>query len=559
MLPLSASRLELLGDQLRTTPQGDLDARVRAHLAGEGPPGLVILGPFGSGKTQLCARVAGEDATVVPLRDVARWPDPVDGLERVIGGHRLAEARAGQRVLLLDGLDEVPSPAGGHPAFFHAVTEAAGPRWVLTSRPGHFRTEAGDPSPDQVDTLRRTDVVTVEIEPLPMSVVRDALARLPGGEQLVRTVDGLAELATTPLLFTVVHAALPFIEPGRPIRPWGLFDAWLRHALRTGYGHERVIADLEDLSWDAWVASGYLPEVPTWGRGEVAHLPASIRGALLVTDLGGRVRFGHRSVHEFLLACRIAPRLAENQGQGPDALSGRVITDATRAFLQGRVAPMPVRFEGDRVRIPRGNFVAGGELSADERPLRIAHLDHDVWIDRAPVTNAAWARYLDANPSARREDANTLRHWRDGRPPRGQEEGPVHHLWPEDADAYAAWAGARLPTADEWEKAARGLDGRRFPWGDVAVVGNAVTSELGVSRPLPVRAFGAHGDAALFGAAGGVFEYTASAWRDRPDRGRVVMGGCYTHPLSVARAGLRLSHKLSGNLKAGLRLAWDAT
>lgn len=557
MLPLTARRLELIGDQIRATPQGDLDARVRAHLAGEGPPGLVVLGPFGSGKTQLCARAAGSDATVVPLRDVARWPDPAEGLSRVIGAHRLAEARDGRRILLLDGVDEVPCPAGGHGAFFQAITDAAGPRWVVTSRPGHFRTDAADPSPDQVDTLRRADIVTVEIEPLPIAVVRSALSRLPGGEALVRTVDGLTELATTPLLFNVVHAALPFIEPGRPIRPWGLFDAWLRHALSTGRGHNEVIDDLETLSWDTWVRCGYLPEVPTWTRAEVAHLPAAVRGALFVTDLGGRVRYGHRSVHEFLLASRIAPRLAANQGQDPDEISGRQITDATRAFLQGRVGRMPVRFEGDRVRIPRGNFVAGGEYSADERPLRIAYLDHDVWIARAPVTNQGWAAFLATRPDAMRDDANYLRHWRRGRPPAGLEDGPVHHLWPEDADAYAAWAGARLPTADEWEKAARGIDGRRFPWGDGALLGNAVTADLGVDHPLPVRAFGAHGDAGLFGAAGGVFEYTASAWRDRPDRGRVVMGGCYTHPISVARCSLRLSHKLSGHLKAGLRLAWD--
>jgi hypothetical protein len=76
---------------------------------------------------------------------------------------------------------------------------------------------------------------------------------------------------------------------------------------------------------------------------------------------------------------------------------------------------------------------------------------------------------------------------------------------------------------------------------------------------MPVRALGAHGAAGLFSSVGGVFEYTSSPWRGREDRGRIVMGGCFTHPQATSRASLRLSHKLSGNLKAGLRLAWDAS
>ena len=99
---------------------------------------------------------------------------------------------------------------------------------------------------------------------------------------------------------------------------------------------------------------------------------------------------------------------------------------------------------------------------------------------------------------------------------------------------------------------------RRWPWGDFWKAGYAVSAETGLRRPLPARAFGAHGDAGLFAAIGGVFEYTSSPWRGRPERGRVVMGGCYTHPYSTSRASLRLSHKLSGHLKAGLRLAWDS-
>lgn len=565
MLALTASRLALRGSFVETEPEGDVTEAVRRFLRGGPTAGLVVLGVFGSGKTHLCARLADEGVeglppcTVVPLRDVARHATIEAGLLRVVGRQRLDEARDGRRVLLLDGLDEVPAPRSGHPAFFEEVTRLAGPRWVITSRPSHFRTDAAEPLGDQVDVFGDPTVAILSIDPISMPVARAAVAALADGARLLDTVEGLVDLATSPLLLEVVRAAVPFIESGRPIRPWGVFDAWIRHALRTGPRHEEAILALEELAWDAFIARGRSMEVPTFDADRVGdpRIPGSLRRSLLVTELDGRLRFGHRSVYEFLLAARIAPAIRANQGCGRDALSGLRITDAMRMFLLERTGPMPVVLDGGRVRIPRGNFIAGGDLSGDERDLRVEHLDHDVWIAREPVTNDDWARYLAAQPDDR-IDANYLPQWgAHRRVPDGSGAHPVYNVWPEDADRYASFAGGRLPTADEWEKAVRGLDGRRWPWGDRFEPGRAVTSDIGLDHALPVRALGVSGDASLFQAVGNVFQYTSTSWRGRTDRGRVVMGGCYTHPAAVSRASLRLSHKLSGVLKAGLRLAFD--
>lgn len=564
MLPLTATRLTLDGATLGAVVAGPLREAVVHALEAPHTRGVVVLGEFGSGKTTLCASLADDPppglppCTPVPLGrlDVS---DPAGSLRRLVGPQRHDEALRGERVLLLDGFDEVAFVSvGGWDDLLDALSEAAGPRWLLTSRPGHVRT-APLADADQADPLRREGVITLWVDALPRDVVHDVLGALPRGAGLLRTVDNLETLATSPLLLHIVQAALPHIEENRPIHGWGLLDAWLRYALRSGPGHDDALDRLVDLSWRAFVEADHVVESVALDAQRVAeaHLPRELRRQLMVIELDGRVRFGHRSVLEYLLATHMAPRLSDNQGQGPDELTGLRLTEAMRTFLVGRVRPMPVRIERERVRIPRGNFVAGGTHWPDERWLRIAHIDRPFWIARAPVTNRQWAAW---DPDLQRDDVQHLPHW--GRPrtvPVGQADAPVYGVWPDDADAYAHAQGGRLPTADEWEKAVRGIDGRRWPWGDAWRDGHAVTAEIGLPHPLPVRALGAHGDAALFSAVGGVFETTASFWRGRPERGRVVMGGCFTHPREHARPSLRLSHKLSGALKSGLRVAWDAS
>jgi hypothetical protein len=566
MLPLRASRLTRIGLEVVAEPVADLLTTLAGHVHGDGPGGMVLLGAFGAGKSFLCdllasAPTTGTPCTVVPLRDVARWPDVDLGLRKVVGPTRLAEAVAGARVLLLDGLDEVPRGSFGlrtWAAVFDALTTRVGPRWLLTSRPGFLCVDAAG-SDVLAETLDRPDVRTLRVEPLDPDASIRAIEAMPRGRELLASVENLDTLATTPLLLHAVHAAMPWIEPGRPIEAWGVYDAWIRHGLIGGSDADVRMTHLEDLAWATWHGGGLTTAVPTFDPDDITSvgLPGAARRGLFVFDLDGRMRFGHRSVYEFLLAARVAPRLAANQGHGPDELSGIHISEAMRAFLIGRTGPMPVVRSADRTRIPRGNFVAGGDVSVDEQPLRIEHLARPFWIARAPVTHGQWRDYLEAHPDTR-TDANYLPHWGpERRMPVDTEDVPIYGMWPEDADGYARRSGARLPSADEWEKAVRGIDGRRFPWGEAWRVGRACTAELGLDRPLPVRSLGAQGDAGLFDACGGVFEYTSSDWNGRTNRGRVVMGGAFTHQGRVSRPSLRLSHKLSGRLKAGLRLAWD--
>lgn len=114
------------------------------------------------------------------------------------------------------------------------------------------------------------------------------------------------------------------------------------------------------------------------------------------------------------------------------------------------------------VAVPTGEFLMGTNRARDDvqnRPQHQVKLDAYL-IDKYPVTNAQYARFVAA--TGHRPPLN----WKDGRIPEGTEMHPVTMVSWFDAVGYARWAGKRLPTEAEWEKAARGTDGRRWPWGE---------------------------------------------------------------------------------------------
>lgn len=110
------------------------------------------------------------------------------------------------------------------------------------------------------------------------------------------------------------------------------------------------------------------------------------------------------------------------------------------------------------------------------------------YMDKYPVTNQQYKQFLDATGYQPADAENFLKHWENGKIPEGQENFPVVYVSIEDAQAYAKWAGKRLPTELEWQYAAQTSEGHLYPWGNEADT-TGMKSNPGNGIPYAVGSF----------------------------------------------------------------------
>jgi iron(II)-dependent oxidoreductase len=154
------------------------------------------------------------------------------------------------------------------------------------------------------------------------------------------------------------------------------------------------------------------------------------------------------------------------------------------------------------------------------------------YIDRYPVTNAEFKKFMDATHYHPRDDHNFLRDWRNGVYPDGWANKPVTWVSLEDARAYAAWAGKRLPHEWEWQYAAEGADGRNFPWGDAWQPDNAPAPDRGRNLRPPDDVNAHPQGKSPFGVedmVGDVWQWT-DEYHDEHTRAAILRGGSYYSP-----------------------------
>ena len=224
--------------------------------------------------------------------------------------------------------------------------------------------------------------------------------------------------------------------------------------------------------------------------------------------------------------------------------------------------------------VPAGNFIAGSDQGYDnEKPVHTVYLD-DFYIDTYEVTNALYKVCVDAGACS--PPSKTGSYTRDDYYGNSQFDNyPVVYVDWEDAQAYCEWRGMKLPTEAQWEKAARGTDGRIYPWGNTidetyANYNNSIgdTTQVG-SYESGKSPYG------IYDMAGNAWEWIADWYSDTyyldapltdppgPATGeyRVLRGGSWLDDKSIVTTSNRGWNQLEyfTNTDFGFRCAMDGT
>jgi Sulfatase-modifying factor enzyme 1/NACHT domain len=575
---LGSAALPLAGDlltaddrsgQMRIAEAGTATALLEQVAASGG--NLLIVGRPGSGKTTLLKQLVTAAAGAASRRyrfffdlSLKKRGEPfADFVSRTLTPYMDVEtayvfpafcyfARAGSVMCALDGVDEaVPEMTqAGFLALFTEITDvlSAESAVIMTSRVSFL-----EDSPQVRRLLDGTQLMSEKlIQQLhaqgvdPLGVPRFSMLRLrddgSGASLLETRVAGeLAAGASTAgvmfepaghaelgdLLWRQIAQAAGPIALSRLVEFFGL--AFLRGV---------TIFTLVDLvnAFGITAFEGGHVDLGSFCLQPVFR-PAEIPGGADPSGVGGAVAFRHVAYQE-----RLAAEFLRSTGSGEAALAGDGgtaqaaagrprLTEQVRRFLYNRSE----RTATDDCVVPAGVYLVG-----PSHHLMLRRVEQPVRFDRFPVTVARYKRFLDAvaRDGSSQWDHPAMPVGYTHEPPRERLRIPSYYDDPAydnhpaiavnwwSAYAFARFEGKRLPTSLEWEAAARGPDGRLFPWGDAVDLSVVTCADSWSDRPL----------------------ITYEAWRRELDRGRLrdaLPGPVDAHPGNVSPFGIR---EMAGNV-----------
>ena len=191
----------------------------------------------------------------------------------------------------------------------------------------------------------------------------------------------------------------------------------------------------------------------------------------------------------------------------------------------------------DMVEIPSGNFRFYTKRDPNTLDPFIAFPDFSdtvdipmprFFMDRYPATNKQYKQFLTQTSYIPNDTTNYLKHWSNGSPARGTEDLPVVYINPDDAKAYAKWAGKRLPTEQEWQYAAQGSDMRKYPWGNKM---DSTKCNFNLNFSTPVGRFQNGGSPFnVMDMVGNVWQMTSDVYDNGSYYFTIIRGGSYYHP-----------------------------
>lgn len=216
----------------------------------------------------------------------------------------------------------------------------------------------------------------------------------------------------------------------------------------------------------------------------------------------------------------------------------------------------------DMVKVSKGPFLYG------EQKIRVV-MEHDYWIDHYPVTNQKYSEFVLEGGYEKpqywspegwkwRTENNITgpAYWKDAK--WNKPDHPVVGVSYYEAEAYARWAGKRLPSEQEWEKAARGEDGWSYPWGEEFDKNRCNSSESEIGHTTRVTQFpNGVSPYGCYDMAGNVWEWCVD-WYDKTDDRRVIRGGSWNRrPDSLRMSNRFWNYTDFRNFNIGFRLAKD--